>query len=297
VISYQWTKISGPSSYLIVDPASEQTSVTNLQQGIYFFALTATDNLGATGKDTIMISVFSAPPAGGNLPPVANAGNDQVITLPVNTVTLAGSGSDADGSIIYWQWARISGPSSFTIVNSMQPQTAITNLVPGIYQFELTVTDNNGTTAKDTVQVTVNAAINLPPVALAGPDQVITLPLASVTLNGSASDADGTVVSYQWRRVGGPVFYSMANSTSLQTLVSDMMQGTYLFELTVIDNQGAIGKDTVSIVVNPAANNLPPVAHAGNSQSLLLPASATKLTGIGKDPDGTVVSYQWSRFS
>jgi hypothetical protein len=297
VISYQWTKISGPSFYSIVDPASEQTSVTNLQQGIYFFVLTATDNLGATGKDTVMISVFSAPPAGGNLPPVANAGNDQVITLPVNSVTLAGSGSDADGSIISWEWARISGPSSFTILNSMQPQTAITNLVPGVYQFELTVTDNNGTTAKDTVQVTVNAAVNLPPVANAGPDQVITLPLTSVNLNGSASDADGSVVSYQWRRVGGPVFYSMASSASLQTLVSSMMQGTYLFELTVTDNQGAIGKDTVSIIVNPAANNLPPIANAGNSQELLIPASSTTLAGSGQDPDGTVISYQWTKIS
>ena len=34
-----------------------------------------------------------------NQPPVADAGLDQTITLPVNTVTLSGSGSDADGTL------------------------------------------------------------------------------------------------------------------------------------------------------------------------------------------------------
>ena len=37
------------------------------------------------------------------------------------------------------------------------------NLVQGIYQFELKVTDNNGATGLDTVQITVNAAGNLLP--------------------------------------------------------------------------------------------------------------------------------------
>ena len=44
------------------------------------------------------------------------------------------------------------------------------------------------------MQVTVNAAANIPPVADAGVDQTITLPVNSVILSGSGSDVDGTIV-------------------------------------------------------------------------------------------------------
>lgn len=61
--------------------------------------------------------------------------------------------------------------------------TSVTGLVAGIYRFELRVTDNNGAIDTDTMQVTVNAAAtNIPPVANAGTDQSITLPINSVTL-------------------------------------------------------------------------------------------------------------------
>ena len=53
-----------------------------------------------------------------NVLPIANAGPDQSITLPVNSVTLNGSGSvDPDGNIIAYNWTKISGPSQFTIAN------------------------------------------------------------------------------------------------------------------------------------------------------------------------------------
>ena len=47
--------------------------------------------------------------------------------------------------------------TSFNIVNSNAVQTQVTNLVQGIYQFELKVTDARGLFSKDTMQVTVNA--------------------------------------------------------------------------------------------------------------------------------------------
>ena len=78
-------------------------------------------------------------------------------------------------SIVSYQWTKIAGPAC-TIVSPSQAQTAVNNMVQGVYQFQLTVTDNLGATGRDTVVVTVNAAANQPPVANAGPDQNITLP-------------------------------------------------------------------------------------------------------------------------
>ncbi len=92
----------------------------------------------------------------GNKPPTAVAGPDVVITLPTDSISLDGSASnDPDGTISEWFWAKNSGPSSFNIANTNAAQTRVTNLVEGIYQFELKVMDNKGLFTKDTVQITV----------------------------------------------------------------------------------------------------------------------------------------------
>ena len=96
-----------------------------------------------------------APGKGKPLPPVANAGPDQTIILTTNTVALNSSAStDPNNDITSYLWTKISGPSSFTIANANAVQTQVTNLIGGVYQFELKVTDAKGLFDKDTVQIT-----------------------------------------------------------------------------------------------------------------------------------------------
>jgi parallel beta-helix repeat protein len=292
IISYQWTKVSGPAVFNITSPASQQTTVTNLQYGVYGFELRVTDNSGAVGRDTVLIVVNSAP----NQAPTASAGSDRTITLPTNSVTLTGSGNDADGTIASFQWSRIAGSTSFTIVSANSAQTAINNLVQGTYSFELRVTDNAGAVGRDTVFVTVNPAPNPPPVANAGLNKTITLPVNSVVLNGTATDANGMIASYLWTKIAGPATFTIVSPTSAQTTVNNLIQGTYSFELRATDNQGAIGRDTVMVTVNPAPNQAP-TANAGANQAIVLPANSVTLNGSGNDVDGTIVSYQWTKVS
>jgi hypothetical protein len=89
-------------------------------------------------------------------PPVANAGTDQTITLPNNSVKLDGSRSaDPDNNIAVYQWAKISGPATYNITNASEMITEVNNLVEGWYQFELTVKDQIGLRSKDTVSIVV----------------------------------------------------------------------------------------------------------------------------------------------
>src|SRR5665647_1276761 len=127
-------------------------------------------NKGAIGKDTVQVTVNATP----NTPPTADAGSNQSITLPTNNITLNGSGKDSDGTISSYAWTKISGPSSGTINNANSASSIVNNLSEGVYQFELTVTDDKGATGKDIVQVTVNPAANISPTANAGVDQTIT---------------------------------------------------------------------------------------------------------------------------
>ncbi|RYY52513.1 MAG: hypothetical protein EOO09_21200, partial [Chitinophagaceae bacterium] len=93
---------------------------------------------------------------------------------------------------------------------------------------------------------------NKAPVANAGTDQTITLPANSVKLNGSGTDADGSIKTYKWARFSGPTAHSISNLNIANPTLSGLTEGTYQFRLTVTDNAGAIGTDEVSIVVKPA---------------------------------------------
>ncbi len=119
---------------------------------------------GSTNTNNILKCGGVTPPASTNAAPQANAGAAITITLPTTTVTLNGVGTDADGTITSYQWRKIAGGNA-TIVAAQSASTAVNSLVEGTYKFELTVTDNGGLSAKDTVQVMVNAAavVNLLP--------------------------------------------------------------------------------------------------------------------------------------
>ena len=100
-----------------------------------------------------------------NQAPSANAGGNQSVTLPVNSVTLSGSGSDPDGSIAAYNWSKISGPSQYNINAGNINNPTISNLTQGTYTFRLTVTDNSGATASSDLDIVVNPAVagNPPP--------------------------------------------------------------------------------------------------------------------------------------
>jgi hypothetical protein len=116
--------------------------------GILFFVACKKQDIGNDNKT--------------NQPPVANAGPDQTTTLPASFVTLNGSGStDPNNNITSYLWTKIAGPSSFAITNANSIQTLVNNLLEGVYEFELKVTDAGGLFSSDTVQVTVNRDLSM----------------------------------------------------------------------------------------------------------------------------------------
>ncbi len=91
------------------------------------------------------------------------------------------------------------------------------------------------------------------PVAVAGSDQVVSLPNNHITLHGSATDFDGTISAYAWTQLSGPNAALLSGGTTATLTASNLVLGTYVFELTVTDNEGNTGSDSVAVVVqNPA---------------------------------------------
>jgi hypothetical protein len=299
ISTYRWSRVSGPTTFTFANVNAASTALNNLVQGTYVFRLTVTDNGGATATDDVIVTVNAAPIA--NQAPTARAGNDIVITLPTNFATLNGNTStDADGTIVSYSWSRVSGPTTFTFTSAGSTATGLNNLVQGTYVFRLTVTDDDGTADTDNITVTVNAAPNQAPIANAGNDIVLTLPINSTTLTGSGTDADGTITNYAWSRVSGPTTFTFGSANAATTTLSNLVQGTYVFRLTVTDNRGATAPDNVTVTVNAAAPvpNQPPVADAGPDQTIALPSNSTTLYGnTSYDPDGTISSYRWQQMS
>ena len=185
-------------------------------------------------------------------PPIADAGPDQRITLPKDSALLDGSASaDPDGSIVEYKWSKVAGPPSSSITNLSSTQTMTTGLEQGVYQFELVVTDDDGFLNKDTMQVTVLSSTNQPPVANAGADQTIVLPVNSIELDGSASsDPDNNISSYAWTNISGPGPNTIVSISSVKTEVTGLVAGTYLFELRVTDAEGLFSLDTMQVIVS-----------------------------------------------
>jgi hypothetical protein len=235
-----------------------------------------------------------------NRPPIANAGADARIILPLDSFTLDGTfSSDPDGKIISWEWTKIDGPASFGITLPTSAQTRANNLLKGEYQFELTVTDDGGSTSKDTVQIIVDSSENTnhAPVARAGPDQTIMLPLNSATVDGAgSSDVDNNIVSYKWQKIAGPAQFQIANPTSIIMFVSNLEQGSYSFELLVTDATGLFSRDTLQVTVKAPGTNIPPIADAGTDQKRILRSTRIPLDGSASiDPDGIIMASTWSQ--
>jgi hypothetical protein len=234
IATYSWTQVSGPTSATITDSAAPATTVEDLTEGVYEFQLMITDDGGFSDTDLIQVTVNPEP----NEPPAADAGPDQVIILPTNSVTLSGTSSaDPDGTIVSYNWTKLTGPSSYNIVTPGAINTDVTNLVQGQYQFQLTVTDNRGATNADIVLVTVNES-GCPPIP-------------AITQSDHLLICNPPGDSYKWFRNGEEI----AGETGQILEISLIEYGTYTVELT--DNSCSSTSPGYTYVITDAEGSQP----------------------------------------
>lgn len=255
---YRWKKIAGPASFSIVNAAAPITSLTGLTEGIYQFELMVWGYNWVPRADTVQVTVKSSTTGGGGTGGtvvVANAGPDIAITLPANSASLNGSASrDPLGIIKEYKWKKISGPAQFSIANPSAAITALTNLVEGVYSFELMVWGNNWVPRADTVQVVVSAVakatmqINATqPVQMSVNDlksattadkiRIYPNPATSVINVETGSSKSGNAVMKIYDASGGLLrkfsYYQQQSLQVQQLAVSNLKPGVYMIEVSI----------------------------------------------------------------
>jgi PKD repeat protein len=147
---------------------------------------------------------------------------------------------DPDDTIASWYWTFGDGETS------TDPNPVHVYDDAGIYVVVLEVTDHWDATS--TIAYPITISDNYPPVADAGPDQIVNT--LEVNFDGSNSyDPDGYITTYVWDF--GDDTTGVGEVTS-HTYTDD---GTYAVVLTVTDNGGLSDTDSALVIVDTIAPN------------------------------------------
>lgn len=299
IVSYNWTKVKGPSVKM-ENSESSTLQLSSLVEGTYTFKLSAKDNGGAWGQDEVKVVV--KPEDKENKAPLVMAGKDRTLKLPENSLRLEGSASDEDGHIVSYKWVKVKGPSA-TMEGRDSQNLQLKDLKEGNYTFSLTAKDNGGAEAKDQLTVIVKPAPkeNKAPVAKAGSDHTVKLPLEELVLSGSGKDKDGELVAFSWKKTGGPSV-NMKDASTANLRLSQLKEGTYKFLFTVEDNDGATDSDEVKVKVKAAPEDEPQevsiTAYAGKDEEVQLPLPGGLIIhGSARLRNGSIRSYRWEKVS
>ncbi len=250
-------------------------------------AFTFRVNDGISNSAPATISITNQPV---DDPPAVVAGPDQLIILPTNTVSLAGSVIfDAfPGTVDTVIWSQVGGPGTVTFSNPSNVLTLATFSASGIYRLRLEASDSF-LSSSDDLSVTVDA----PPVVNAGLRMTNTFP-GTINLSGTASDdglpANGTL-TVRWSLVNGPGAVVFGDAAATNSPATFSTNGIYVLRLTADDGIATNHSDVT------VAENLPPVVNAGTN--ILTNGLQAALNGSVSDdglPGGYLVT-QWSQAS
>ena len=230
--------------------------------GTFDVTLTVTDAQSNLDTITLAVVVLEPPTAAFSSSPVPAIANEPVQFMDVSTVPV--------GTIVSWDWDFVDGGAS----NAQNPSHTFTT--DGIFDVNLTVTDDNGLARSTTQPVLValsptadfSASLN----NVVGVDVIFT----------DLSTDDGSVDAWSWQ-------FGDGDTSTLQNPTHPYASaGTFSVTLTVTDNDGA--RDAVILPVAVGVGDPP---AAGFSLLPLFPVAGeiVQFTDESTDPDNQIVAY------
>ncbi len=211
-LSFEWQNINGQN-------IGNDPQLTVDQSGSYIFIVTDLEN-GCSAQDTAVVFLDA------NVP-VADPGDEGLLTCETTEWTLDGGGSSG-GTLIY-EWLDGDG-------NVISDSASVIVESPGIYTLFVTDTDNN-CSSNASVEVLENTT---PPGADAGEDDILNCSIDEVTLDGDPTGGNPNL-GFEWFDENG----SVGNLPSLNV----SQPGIYTLIVTNPDN-GCTNSDEVEVVAD-----------------------------------------------
>ena len=321
ITGFNWVKLSGPTAVITTNNTAI-TTVTGLTQGNYIFQLNVSDNLGATGSSTVQVTVNQI-----YIPP---AGTDSLNCGKVFKIVVLGSSTAAGGGANPFDSAWVNKFNAY--VKSKNTQSQVVNLGYAGYNTYHVLnptgfTPQSGRPSPDNER-NITKAMSLNPDVI-----IINLPsndnANSYTIQEQKDNYERAMTLAN--AAGIPVFVSTtqprnnlsASQMNNQIAIRDWTYQRFGekaidFWTTLANADGTIKSiyNADGIHLNNAGHHIlysrvvaekildtlclrknnRPIANAGNNQNIFLPIDSVMLNGSSSvDPDGSIISYQWSK--
>jgi PKD repeat protein len=253
IVAWSWD-FGGPGTSTDQNP-----SFIFMDDGVYNVTLTVTDEDGSTDTTFHDVTIL-------DLAPIANftwSPEPQDEGSPVQFTDISYSYPDV---IVSWEWTFGNG------VTSTDQNPSCTYGDNGFYNVTLTVTDDDGSVSSIYYIITIE---NVPPSVEAG-DDIVTDEGTNSSFSGSFTDPgwlDTHTITWDF----GDGHYAFGTLTPYHAYGDN---GIYTVTLTVKDDDGGVGKDTLIVEVN----NVPPQVTCGEDQEIDEGDTVSMLLATYTDP-------------
>lgn len=276
------TKLDGIeyASLFTVTP-TQATYVWPVSGGQHTIEASIKDKKGnlAQATSTFTVSAFNA------LPEATPTSGPVPLTVMFTT-----KAEYTDGAIIRYRW-DFQGDGIYDTSDPGARNYTRTYTTKGTFNATLEVLNDKNQTTTAVIPITVTSRPPVPSASINPSNGAVPL---LVNMLGSATDADGTIVRYEWDFEGDGT-YDYTSTTTGNTSHTFADEGTFNAVFRVTDNDGltATAVATATAVrVGPPGSPTATITVPNAPRTVTAPTSVA-FNGTGSDPGGSIVRYEW----
>ncbi len=232
-----------------------------------------------TGTATVLVHVTQ--------PPIASFDASPASPLSQENVTFNGSASsDPDGPpLTKYEW-DLDGDGTFELDTGTTSSTTTEYPTPGVRTVRLRVTDQDGATAVESLDLTVQ---NRTPTALFTKPAPAVVGIPASFNAAASSDLDGSIVKYEWSFDGDDNYEVDAGTTAASTHTFGS-PGDVTVKLRVTDDSGG----TTVLAQTVRVTRAPVASFTATPNPVSLHEDVTFDGSGSSDPDGpSLAKYEW----
>ncbi len=265
VNKYEWD-FQGDGIFDFTSTTTGTTTFTYTSAGTFNAVFRVTDTAGLTATAAATATAVRPGPEGSPTATITAPNAPQTRTAP-STVNFNGTGVDPGGSIAKYEW-DFNGDGTYEYSSTTTASTSFSYTSPGVFTAAFRVTDNEGKTGTDTVDITINIA-------------------ASLTLSTDTLRPPATLNVQTTLGGAAPVTIFLKNKAgqTVRTLVNNVNRaaGTYADAWDGRDDQGnQLPEGAYYAILQYLANGIPRVIDLTNTtgNTFFNPSWTLRTTGV-----------------